>query len=662
MFSSKKLMVLLGLVLVASMLLSACGPTPEPQTIIQTVPVEVTKIIEKEGEKVTVVETQIVEKVVTPTPEPVVEEPKTMVACMGQEPDTLYVYGGSMLAASHIQNAIYDGPIDGASFGYQPVIFDELPYLNTGKTVINTVTVKAGDKAVDNLGEVIELSDTFTGTIRLAGCYAADCAVPYTGGEVQMEQMVVTFTIKDGVTWADGEPVKASDSVFGFKLYMDPDTPNPTRYTGEHTATYEAVDAKTAVWTGLPGYRDSVYFTNFWQPLPEHLWGTKTAAEIVTAEESSRLPIGYGAFTVKEWVAGDHVTVVKNPYYFRASEGLPKVDEIVYRFIGEDPNTAIAALLAGDCDILTQDLSLDGVAELMLELEAKGVMKPYFITGTAYEHVDFCINPEPGYAASRVDFFESVEFRRAFGQCLNVQQVVDELLYGKSEQIASYVPRVHPLFNSDVQLLAYDPDTAKASLEAMGWTDTDADGIREAVGVEGIPDGTRLAFKWGSTTAPLRVSYMQVFQQNLLECGMEITLDNMPSTQWFADGPEGPLFGMHYDVGSFTWLTGVEPACNLYLGTEVPTAEGGWAGQNNTGWANAEFDEACNGAMQSLPGTPEYEMYHKEAQRIFVENLPSVGLYLRLKIAATRPEVTGFVMDPTSNSEFFMVEEFGFSE
>jgi peptide/nickel transport system substrate-binding protein len=658
---SKKLAILAIVMMIAPMVLVGCGPTPEPEVIVETVVVEQTKIVEVAGTPEVVVETVEVE-VTAPPPEPEPAGPKTLVACMGQEPDTLYLYGGAMLAASHIQNAIYDGPVDNASFGYQPVIFDELPYLDTGATVINTVKVTVGDKVVDNLGEVIELTEAFTGTIRLAGCYAADCAVPFTGGEVEMEQMVTTFAIKDGVTWADGTPVTAADSVFAFELYMDPDTPNPTRYAGEHTASYEAVDEKTAVWTGLPGYRDSTYFLNFFGPLPVHQLGGMTAAEIVTAEESSRMPMGYGAFTVQEWVAGDHITVVKNPNYFRADEGLPKVDEIVYRFIGEDPNTAIAALLAGDCDILTQDLSLDSVAELMIELEAQGQMVPYFVTGTAYEHVDFCVNPEPGYAASRPDFFEDVNFRRAFGQCLNVQQVIDELMYGKSEQIASYIPQTHPVYNTDLAVLAYDPETAKASLEALGWVDGDGDGIREAAGVEGIPDGTKLAFKWGSTTADLRVAYMQVFQQNLLDCGMEITLENLPASEWFADGPEGPLFGMHYDVGSFTWLTGVEPACNLYLGTEVPTAEGGWAGQNNTGWANAEFDAACNAAVQSLPGTPEYEQYHKEAQRIFAEELPVIGLYLRLKIAATRPEITGFVMDPTSNSEFFMVEEFGFAE
>jgi len=657
MFTSRKLAILMALLMIAPVILAACGPTPEPIKVFETVPVEVTRIETVAGTPRTIVETVIIEKEVTPTPLP--EGPKTLVACMGQEPDTLYIYGSVMLAASHIRNAIYDGPIDNLSFDYQPVILEELPYLDTGKTVINKVTVKAGDKVIDNNGNAVELTDTFTGTLRLAGCYAADCAVPFTGGEVEMEQMVTTFTIRDGVMWADGTPVTAADSVFSFKLYMDPDTPNPTRYAGEHTASYEATDDKTAVWTGLPGYRDSTYFLNFFAPLPEHQLGTMTAAELVTAEQSSRTPMGYGAFTAKEWVAGDHITVVKNPYYFRASEGLPRVDEIVYRFIGEDPSRAVAELLAGDCDILTQGLSLDTVAELMIELEANGVMKPYFVTGTAYEHVDFCINPEPGYAASRPDFFETVEFRRAFGQCLNTQQVVDELLYGKSEVIASYIPKNHPLYNTDLVPLAYDPEAAKAALEAMGWKDTDGDGTREAVGVANIPDGSRLSFKWGSTSAPLRVAYMRIFQQNLAECGIEVALDNTPFSQWFAEGPEGPLFGMHYDVGSFTWLTGVEPACNLYLSGEVPTAKSGWAGQNNTGWANAEFDAACIAAIQSLPGTPEYAKYHKEAQRIFAENLPTIGLFVRLKIAATRPEVTGFVMDSTASSEFVKVEEFG---
>ncbi len=76
MFSSKKLAILMVLVMIAPLVLAACGPTPEPEVVVQTVVVEQTKIIEKEGEQVTVVETVVVEKekevqvevVVTPTP------------------------------------------------------------------------------------------------------------------------------------------------------------------------------------------------------------------------------------------------------------------------------------------------------------------------------------------------------------------------------------------------------------------------------------------------------------------------------------------------------------------------------------------------------------------------------------------------------------------
>ncbi|MEJ2208758.1 MAG: ABC transporter substrate-binding protein [Anaerolineae bacterium] len=78
---NKKLAILVVLVMIAPIVLAACGPTPEPEVIVQTVVVEQTKVVEKEGEKVTIVETVPVEQTkivkeevvveVTPTPVPV---------------------------------------------------------------------------------------------------------------------------------------------------------------------------------------------------------------------------------------------------------------------------------------------------------------------------------------------------------------------------------------------------------------------------------------------------------------------------------------------------------------------------------------------------------------------------------------------------------------
>jgi len=83
---------------------------------------------------------------------------------------------------------------------------------------------------------------------------------------------------------------------------------------------------------------------------------------------------------------------------------------------------------------------------------------------------------------------------------------------------------------------------------------------------------------------------------------------------------------------------------------------------NNSGFANNEYDSACNTAITSLPGQPEYEAAHLEAQRIFAEQLPGVPLYQQIKLAATRPDMCNFIVDPTADSEFWNIEEFDYGE
>jgi len=103
------------------MVLSACGPeatTPEP--ILETL--VVTEIVE--GTPMTVIH------LVTPTPEPT--GLRTLVVCMGQEPDSLFAYGTGWLGAWHILEAIYDGPFDNRDFAYQPVILEKLPTWQMG--------------------------------------------------------------------------------------------------------------------------------------------------------------------------------------------------------------------------------------------------------------------------------------------------------------------------------------------------------------------------------------------------------------------------------------------------------------------------------------------------------------------------------------------------
>jgi peptide/nickel transport system substrate-binding protein len=142
--------------------------------------------------------------------------------------------------------------------------------------------------------------------------------------------------------------------------------------------------------------------------------------------------------------------------------------------------------------------------------------------------------------------------------------------------------------------------------------------------------------------------------------------------------PEVRLFGRRFDLGQFAWLTGVRPACELFMSDQIPgpadqinPATGqnylGWGVlgqgvQNYSGYSNPNFDAACRAALQALPGTPEYGQNHALAQEIFARDLPTIPLYLRIKWTVTRPDFCGHTMDPTSQGDLWNIEAYDYGE
>ncbi len=633
-----------------SLVLSACA-TPTAERVVETVvhTVEVVKTVE------------VVEET-TPMPTPVepeepIEPQTTMVVCISEEPDTLYWFGGSIQpSAIHIHEAIYDGPIDNRTYAHQPVILRKLPNFEDGDAVINTVTVQEGDIVINDQDAFVELVPGEL--VRPAGCRSTECAVEFDGTPIEMDQMAVTFKLLDGLTWSDGEPLTADDSVYGFELQADPDT-LASRYLIGRTASYEAIDETTTVWTGLPGFIDELYYINFWHPFPRHLWQEQlgyTAAELVEAEESAQKPMGWGPYRITEWAVGDHITVERNPNYFRADEGLPYLDTIIFRFV-PDPNATVAQLVSGECDIATQDTNVSEQADLLVKLEQEGIIELSFENNRVWEHIDFGINTADDY--DRPDFFEDVRTRTAIAFCLDRQRAVNTILYGQSPILNTYLPPSHPFYAGDIlSTYEYDPGRGMALLEEVGWVDEDEDGVREAAGVEGIIDGTEFEVTLTSNTDPVREEYMKLFEQDLAECGIEVTLENLPTPEFYADGPDGPLFGRRFDLAALALIAYTIPSCENYLGTEayIPSTANQWNGYNTPGFQNEAYDAACLQALSARPGSEAWIEGHTEAQLIFSEQLPVIPLFLRTKLAATRPGVQGFIMNPTEDSAMWNIE------
>jgi len=134
-----------------------------------------------------------------------------------------------------------------------------------------------------------------------------------------MDQLSASFTLLPNLVWSDGTPLTASDSVFAFNLLTDLvltdlGTSKSGGYQEARTASYLLGDDErglTAIWTGLPGFLDPTYYTNFYSPKPEHVMGQYTPEELDNTEEIRWAPLGWGPYVIDERVAGESMWQVK---------------------------------------------------------------------------------------------------------------------------------------------------------------------------------------------------------------------------------------------------------------------------------------------------------------------------------------------------------------
>ena len=105
----------------------------------------------------------------------------------------------------------------------------------------------------------------------------------------------------------------------------------------------------------------------------------------------------------------------------------------------------------------------------------------------------------------------------------------------------------------------------------------------------------------------------------------------------------------------------MQPPTSLYWCSEIPSEENSWAGQNETGWCNPDYDQVAKQADNTLKRAEALPMYH-EAQKMFTDNLPVLPLFARVKVMATAPDLVNFNPNPTVNSETWNIESWGYAE
>lgn len=523
-------------------------------------------------------------------------------------------------------------------FKFQPnpdLIDGELPSLETGGAELVDVSYKQGDPIYST----------------------TEFKVVPAEADGQAKQLVVTGKLKPGLKWSDGEPLKASDFVYAWKLNCDPDSGaidqtycpmGSSPGAGGLLASYEAVDDTTLVAKYAPGALDPVYmlvvFGPQGGPQPEHVFKDMTAADVAKDERatggSSAVPLGWGPYSMVKWDKGDKILYGPNPHWSGAA---PKTPNIVYKFFADSVALA-SAVIAGDIDSAsgTTGVSIDQYPYLTSVAKNGDITLDVDKNAASFEYLSLNLNdPKDPTLKAPQPVLSDPAVRKAIAMALDRQQMVDTIFYGQSSVVDQpHLPQMAS-FNLNKGKIVFDPEGAKAVLEAAGWK-AGADGIREK-------DGQKAAFTLLTTSGnPLRQKSTQILQSNLKDVGIDVTMNYQPSSVVFSDdGSQHRLF----DMGEWaTVFSNVDPGSWWYgvASCFIATPENNFAGVNGTGWCDQEASDAVTkAAYLTLDPAERKAAWDLALEKYFENGYNIIPLFIRPSILAKVPELTGPALDPT---------------
>ena len=254
----------------------------------------------------------------------------------------------------------------------------------------------------------------------------------------QVDETTWQFTLREGITFHNGEPFNAESVVASIDRIIDPDFASEQVSFFSTISGAEAVDDTTVnVLTTEP---DPI--------LPARMYWMKMVPATASGDAAfAENPSGTGPYQFVEWVRGDHVTLEANPDYWGDDVG--NVTRVTYRFVAE-AGTRLSALIGGDADVITN-----------LQPEDVG-SAPQSASVTGLEHPVLIINAMEGATAD-------VRVRQAMNLAVDKQAMADELFGGNATvDQCQILSESFFGYNPDLEAYAYDPDAARALIAEAG--------------------------------------------------------------------------------------------------------------------------------------------------------------------------------------------------
>lgn len=382
----------------------------------------------------------------------------------------------------------------------------------------------------------------------------------------------ITFYLRKGVRWHDGEPFTARDVVFTYEKIMDERTNTVRRPLFELVKRLEVLDPHTV---------RAVYKKPFAPALeawgmgiiPEHLF----RGHDINTSPLNRRPVGTGPFMFKEWVSDERITLVANPDYF---EGRPHLDQISYRIIPEPP--------LKELEFFTGGVDLDSPQPHQHKRYASDPrFRLYRRLSNGYTYIGW---------NQKVDLFKDVRVRRALTHAIDRERIVKFLLYDLGVIATGPFPPQMWYSNPEVKPLEYDPEKARALLREAGWRDTDGDGILDK---DGRPFRFSLITNNGNK---VRENVAVLVQRQLRELGIQVDVELYEWSVFIRE----KINARNYEATVLGWALGFDP--DIYEIWHSSQIEKGF---NFTAYHNPEVDRLIEAGRTEFDREKRRKIYWK---------------------------------------------------
>ncbi|MFS8884421.1 peptide ABC transporter substrate-binding protein [Synechococcus sp. R55.3] len=464
-------------------------------------------------------------------------------------------------------------------------------------------------------------------------------------GGVAKDLTSVTWKLKSGVTWADGEPFTAEDVVFTYEYVSNSEVGAITSEYYADVASVEAVDPTTVKITfKKPTVAWFVPFVGSnGMIIPKHIFKDYNGPNSREAP-ANLAPIGTGPYITEEVRPGDVIVYVANKNF--REEGKPFFKRVELKGGGDATSAARAVLQTGDADYAW---NTQVEAAVLAQLEATGIGRVIPKPGPSMERIVINFsdpNVEKDGQRSHKDvphpFLTDLNVRKALSLAVDRQTTADQI-YG----VAGTPTNDYVLSPENLRANApweFNLEKAAALLDEAGWVDSNNNGIRDKGGVE-----MRMVFQ--TSVNPVRQKTQEIIKQDFSKIGIDLELKSIDASIFFDSEPNNPDNLGHFYADLQMYTTGndnPDPTSYLrrYLCEEIAQKENNWAKSNDSRYCNPTYDAMFAELVAMTDAKEREEQIKKMNNFLTVEDVAVIPLIDRSSPAAAANSLEGIDLTP----------------